>query len=91
MPTDHADPCFVRFPCFRRSLLALRQVAARRRGDDSGQPAQYFPAGSVDFVNPTGRTYQDGVSTLARYVVKLNGSYDLPWALDPIPDPRSPT
>ena len=42
---------------------------------------QYFPDGSPDFVNPTGLTYQDGVSTIARYVLKLNGSYDLPWGL----------
>jgi hypothetical protein len=41
----------------------------------------YFPDGSVDFVNPTGLTYQDGVSTIAKYVVKLNGSYDLPWGV----------
>ena len=39
----------------------------------------YFPEGSVDFVNPTGRTYREGVSTIAKYVIKLNGSYDLPW------------
>jgi hypothetical protein len=42
---------------------------------------QYFPEGSTDFVNPTGLTYQDGVSTIAKYVIKLNGSYDLPWGL----------
>jgi hypothetical protein len=42
---------------------------------------QYFPEGSVDFVNPTGRTYQEGISTLAKYVIKLNGSYDLPWGI----------
>jgi len=39
----------------------------------------YFPEGSVDYINPTGRTYNDGVSTIAKYVLKLNGSYDLPW------------
>ena len=25
--------------------------------------------------------YQDGVSTIAKYVFKLNGSYDLPWGI----------
>ncbi len=29
--------------------------------------------------NPTGLVYQDGVSTIAKYVLKVNGSYDLPW------------
>ena len=42
---------------------------------------QYFPEESTDFVNPTGRVYQDGISTIAKYVIKLNGSYDLPWGL----------
>ncbi len=42
---------------------------------------QYFPEGSVDFVNPTGRTYREGVSTISKYVLKLNGSYDLPWGV----------
>jgi Carboxypeptidase regulatory-like domain len=42
---------------------------------------QYFPDGSVTFVNPTGRTYREGVSTLSKYVLKLSGSYDLPWGI----------
>jgi len=42
---------------------------------------QYFPDGSTDFINPTGRTYREGVSTIAKYVVKLSGSYDLPWGI----------
>ena len=41
----------------------------------------YFPVGSSDFSNPTGRIYRDGVSTLAKYVLKLNGSYELPWGI----------
>lgn len=41
----------------------------------------YFPEGSADYVNPTGRVYRDGVSTIAKYVAKLSGSYDLPWGL----------
>jgi hypothetical protein len=45
----------------------------------------YFPAGTAASGtggatgNPTGIAYQDGVSTIAKYVIKLNGSYDLPW------------
>jgi hypothetical protein len=31
--------------------------------------------------NPTGLVYQNGVSTIAKYVIKLSGSYDLPWGL----------
>jgi hypothetical protein len=42
---------------------------------------QYFPEGSIDFINPTGSTYRNGISTIAKYVVKLNGSYDLPWGI----------
>ncbi len=43
---------------------------------------QYFPEGSRRTSrNPTGSIYRDGVSTLAKYVVKLNGSYDLPWGI----------
>jgi hypothetical protein len=41
----------------------------------------YFPEGSVLFINPTGREFRDGVSTIARYLFKLNGSYDLPWGI----------
>ena len=42
---------------------------------------QHFPEGSVDFVNPTGRTYREGVSTIAKYVLKLSGSYELPYGI----------
>ena len=41
----------------------------------------YFPEGSASFVNPTGRTYLEGVSTIAKYVAKLSGSYELPWGI----------
>jgi hypothetical protein len=41
----------------------------------------YFPEGSVDFINPTGRTYREGVSTISKYVLKLSGSYDLPFGI----------
>jgi hypothetical protein len=39
----------------------------------------YLPEGS--FENPTNRSYRDGVSTLAKYVLKLSGSYDLPFGI----------
>ena len=32
-------------------------------------------------MNPTGRNYRDGVSTISKYVLKLNGSYELPWGI----------
>ena len=32
---------------------------------------QYFPDGNVDFTNPTGEVYQDGISTIAKYVLKV--------------------
>ena len=41
----------------------------------------YFPEGNTSFINPTGRIYQEGISTLARYVVKANGSYELPFGI----------
>jgi hypothetical protein len=40
---------------------------------------QYFPEGSATFINPTGREFQDGVSTIPRWNVKVNGSYSFPW------------
>jgi Carboxypeptidase regulatory-like domain len=39
----------------------------------------YNPTGS--YTNPTGVQFQNGVSTLARYNFKANGSYQLPWGL----------
>jgi hypothetical protein len=47
----------------------------------------YTPAGTTSSGtggaagNPTGLIYQDGVSTIAKYVIKMSGSYDLPWGL----------
>jgi carboxypeptidase family protein len=41
----------------------------------------HFPVGSSDYSNPTGRIYRDGVSILSKYVLKLNGSYELPWGI----------
>jgi hypothetical protein len=39
----------------------------------------YFPAGTAQFLDPTGREFQDGYSTISRYLVKAQGSYALPW------------
>jgi carboxypeptidase family protein len=39
----------------------------------------YFPDGSTSFINPTGREFQEGVSTIEGYVLKAQGSYTLPW------------
>jgi hypothetical protein len=39
----------------------------------------YNPTGS--FTNPTGVEFFDGLNTGARYLVKVNGSYDLPWGI----------
>jgi hypothetical protein len=39
----------------------------------------YNPVGS--FTNPTGVEYFDGLNTGARYLLKVNGSYDLPWGI----------
>jgi hypothetical protein len=42
---------------------------------------QYFPDGSASFINPTGREFQDGVSTIARYIFKAQGAYTFPWEI----------
>ncbi len=47
-------------------------VTIQKRNDDS-------PTGS--FVNPTGIEYFAGRNTLARYLIKVMGSYDLPWGI----------
>ena len=39
----------------------------------------YYPEGSTTFISPTGREFRHGVSTIARYLFRLNGSYDLRW------------
>jgi hypothetical protein len=41
----------------------------------------YYPEGSATFSDPNGREWQHGVSTIAKYVAKLSGSYDLPWGV----------
>jgi len=39
----------------------------------------FQPTGS--FSNPTGVQFTNGISTLGRYLVKLNGSYAFPWEI----------
>ena len=39
----------------------------------------FTPLGS--FGNPTGIEYEEGLSTQARYIFKLSGSYNLPWGI----------
>ncbi len=39
----------------------------------------YSPLGS--YSNPTGLEYYNGLNTGARYLFKVNGSYDLPWGI----------
>jgi hypothetical protein len=39
----------------------------------------YNPLGS--FTNPTGLEFSDGASTIAKYLLKINGSYQLPWQI----------
>ncbi|MEZ5320302.1 MAG: hypothetical protein R2752_23065, partial [Vicinamibacterales bacterium] len=39
------------------------------------------PLSAVTSGNPTGREYQDGVSTIAKYLFKASGSYALPWGV----------
>ena len=40
---------------------------------------QYFPASSGNYINPTGREFNDGFSTISKYLFKAQGSYSLPW------------
>jgi hypothetical protein len=39
----------------------------------------YFPDDSATFIDPTGREFRDGASTIPRWNLKMNGSYTLPW------------
>jgi Carboxypeptidase regulatory-like domain len=39
----------------------------------------YFPEQSASFIDPTGREFRDGASTIPRWNLKMNGSYTLPW------------
>jgi hypothetical protein len=42
----------------------------------------YFPEGSETFDSPTGRVFRDGISTIAEYVFKANGTYTFPWEIN---------
>jgi hypothetical protein len=42
---------------------------------------QSNPNYSVYYTNPTGREYTDGISSISRYLFKMNGAYSLPWGL----------
>ncbi|MGE3343664.1 MAG: carboxypeptidase regulatory-like domain-containing protein [Vicinamibacterales bacterium] len=48
-------------------------VTIQTRNDYSG------PLGALS--NPTGNEYFDGFNSIARYLIKFNGSYDLPWGI----------
>ena len=39
----------------------------------------YFPEGSATFINPTGREFREGISTIPAYLLKASGSYTFPW------------
>jgi hypothetical protein len=39
----------------------------------------YFPEDSATFIDPTGREFRDGASTIPTWNLKMNGSYTLPW------------
>jgi hypothetical protein len=40
---------------------------------------QFFLADSAAFINPTGFEFQNGISTIAKYIYKAQGSYQFPW------------
>jgi hypothetical protein len=42
----------------------------------------YFPYGTASYVNPTGQELNDGLSTIAKYLFKAQGSYALPWDIN---------
>jgi hypothetical protein len=42
---------------------------------------QNAPGYTLFVTNPTGLQFTNGISTLARYLVKANGSYQLPWGV----------
>ncbi len=43
---------------------------------------QYFPYGSATYLDPTGFEYNQGISTIAKYLVKAQGSYTMPWDIN---------
>jgi hypothetical protein len=42
----------------------------------------FFPYGSVQNIDPTGTEFQEGVSTISRYLFKAQGSYTFPWDIN---------
>jgi hypothetical protein len=42
----------------------------------------YYPEGSAQFIDPQNREFQDAVSTIPRYNLKINGSYTLLWDIN---------
>jgi hypothetical protein len=42
----------------------------------------FFPEGTATFINPYGREFQDGISTISRYLFKAQGSYTAPWDIN---------
>jgi hypothetical protein len=42
----------------------------------------YFPYGTASFINPTGFEFAEGISTIAKYLFKAQGSYALPWDIN---------
>jgi hypothetical protein len=42
----------------------------------------FFPAGTAQFIDPTGLEFQQGISTISRYLFKAQGSYTMPWDIN---------
>ena len=42
----------------------------------------FFPQYSTTYLNPTGREYNEGVSTISKYLFKAQGSYTMPWDIN---------
>ena len=42
----------------------------------------YFPYGTATFIDPTALEYQQGLSTISKYLFKAQGSYTLPWDIN---------
>jgi len=39
----------------------------------------FFPAGTAQFINPTGLEFNQGISTISKYLFKAQGSYTFKW------------
>ena len=42
----------------------------------------YFPYGTATYINPTAYEFNEGLSTIAKYLFKAQGSYALPWDIN---------